>query len=117
MARQTQYIGLNKFAIELTRTALKVEEYKMTFGMFQEEVTGRIFHMTPPKGPNKALIYKEVVQATPWSSGPMIFTALQQTLVKECGQELVEKDLYCAWIIDPSLEGKEYDYETGRMYV
>jgi hypothetical protein len=119
MSRTTQYIGLNNWALKLVKDSIKQETYKMTTGMFDEPVYGSVYHMVPPKGPNKALKYIEVVQDTPWSSGPMVFTALKQVLVKESGQVIEDNVLYCPWILDPSLseEHTEYDQETGRYYV
>jgi len=114
--RTTQYIGLNKFATDYLSKAISTEQYEMTEGMFGEPVTGTIYHMPPPKGPNKALVCKEVVQATPWSSGMMIFTHIEATLVKGSGQEL-NHGTWFSWISDPSVSDMEYDVETGRMYV
>lgn len=121
MSRSTQHIGLNKYAGEWVHDAIRTEGYSMCKGMFDEEVIGTIYHMPVPEGPNKALIAKEVVQDAPWSSGPMIFTHLQVTLVKENGQEL-DMGCYFSWMFDPRLlrysgDGTEYDYETGRYGV
>ena len=117
MSRSTQYVGLNHHALNLVKDAFKREEYEMTTGMFEEPVSGTIYHVLPPPGPNKALKYVEVVQTTPWSSGPMIFTHLKAVLTKECGQE-IETGECCSWILDPSLEDtSEVDYVTGRYYV
>ena len=116
MSRITQYIGLNDYAEAFVAKALKVETYPLCKGMFGEDVLGRIYHMPPPDGPNKAWIFKEVVQATPWSSGPMIFTHLEATLVKESGTEF-SGGFYFSWMIDPTVHEQEYDQATGRMYV
>ena len=117
MSRTTQYIGLNTYALNLVNSekVISHKEYEMTKGMFNEPVMGGIWHLKPPEGPNKELILKEEVQMCPWSSGPMIFTHLKVTLVKNCGQEL-DMGYYCSWMVDPTVEG-EYDIETGRMYV
>src|ERR1700761_5780168 len=111
MSRSTQYIGINKFAEDYVTQASKVETYEMTTGMFDEPVLGSIYYMPPPPGPNKALIAKEVVQVEPWSSGPMIFTHLQLTLVKECGQE-INMGIAFSWMLDPSMAGSEFDSDT-----
>jgi len=87
----------------------------MTQGMYGEPVEGYIYHMPTPEGPHKAFSVKEVVQATPWSSGPMIFTHLVGTLTKESGQDLVMSPYY-SWMLDPCLD-ETFDYETGRYYV
>jgi hypothetical protein len=118
MSRTTQYIGLNIYALNYVRNAIRTETYDMTTGMFDEPVHGTIYHMPPPKGPNKALIAKEVVQATPWSSGMMIFTHLKLTLVKESDEEVDYGDVAFSWMVDPSLGyEQEYDLATGRFYV
>jgi hypothetical protein len=114
MSRSTQYVGLNKYARNFVANAIKVEEYDMTTGIFGEVIKGHIYHMNPPQGPNTKYIFKEVVQTTLWSSGPMIFTCLAVTLVKECGQRL-KSGKYFQWMLDPTVN--EYDIETGRYYV
>jgi len=116
--RTTQYVGLNQYALNYVKGAVRTETYNMTEGMFMEPVVGTIYHMPVPNGPNKAYILKEVVQCAPWSSGPVIFTCLEATLVKESGQKLDWGKMF-KWIRDPSLgeEHKEYDKETGRYWV
>jgi hypothetical protein len=111
MSRSTQYIGLNNLARNYVKSALSVEKYEMTEGMFDEKIMGHIYHMPVPKWPNKEYIFKEVVQFTAWSSGPMIFTHLQCTLVKEIGQ-VCDMGEYFSWmkIVD---EDAEYDPDMG----
>jgi hypothetical protein len=75
---------------------------------------------TPYPDVNESLVYKEVVQVEPWSSGPMIFTHLVEILTKKCGQVLGEDEddpRFCSWALDPNVRPAEYDYETGRYYV
>ena len=115
MSRTTQYIGLNKYAREYVKSALIVESYDMTTGMFDETIIGKIYYMPTPDGPNSAYIFKEVVQISPWSSGPMIFTSLEVSLKKDSGQ-IIEMGRYFDWMIDPSIKC-EYDFETARYYV
>jgi len=119
MSRSTQYIGLNKYAHELVKDAIKTETYEMTTGMFVEPVNGRIYHMAKENDLDVASIrYVEIVQTSPWSSGPMIFTHLRREWVKNDGTiEPEEGEMYCSWMLDPALRGQEYDYETGRYYV
>lgn len=121
MSRTTQYVGLNKYAQDYVKNAVRVEEYPMTHGMFNEVVMGNIYHMEPPKGPNKEYRLVEVVQIAPWSSGPVILTCLKSVLVKECGQVIEDDQGYefFRWMMDPSLSEKhiEVDYETGRYYI
>ncbi len=115
MGRSTQYIGLNRYAKSFIKNAIKVESCLVTEGMFGEPVGGNIYHMPPPDGPNKLWILKEVEQDAPWSSGPMIFTCLHSTLVKEDGEK-IDCGLLFRWMEDPTVTN-EYDYETGRYYV
>lgn len=71
------------------------------------------------KAHNKALYYEEIEQASSWSGGPMIFTALKQVLIKADGQVIRDDDLYFAWVLDPGLKEKriEYDPVKGHYYV
>lgn len=121
MSRETQYIGLNLYALKFVENATKVEEYDMCQGMFDEIIKGSIYHMPIPEFPNKEFRLQEVVQDTPWSGGPMIFTCLKEITVMESGEiiETGEKDHLFQWMIDPSLYDKniEVDCETGRYYV
>lgn len=115
--RSTQYIGLNDYAKGYVKNAISVETYDMTTGMFDEIVRGKVYHMPVPEGPNnKDFILTEVVQDSPWSSGPMIFTCLEPTLIKENGQR-IPMGIYFWWMIDPSVKDQEYDPATGRYYV
>lgn len=113
--RTTQYIGLTPVASKYAATAINSEKYEMTLGMFEEPVMGKIYYMPVSEGPNKALIAKEVVQAEPWSSGPMIFTHLQLTLIKESGQE-IDCGFVGSWVEDPLLKC-EVNYTQGTYYV
>jgi hypothetical protein len=121
MSRTTQYIGLTLAAIEYAnKHSIREEEYEMTTGMFDEPIIGKIYHLPVPAGPNKEFYLKEVVQTSPWSGGPMIFTHLRPILVKERGQVIeVTEDNYFSWVVDPSLgeTHTEYDMGTGRYYV
>ena len=104
--RTTQYIGLNARAVDIVTTFIRLDISHSTFGMFEEEVPLGVWQL------DKRL-YIEFVQASPWSSGPMIFTAL-------CGPEgLLTESL---WREDPTLsrhhgDGQEYDQVAGTFYV
>lgn len=111
--RTTQHIGLTEDALKWLTHAIKTETYKMTTGMFGETVYGNIYHMPASTGPNRKLIAKEVVQHNLWSSGPMIFTHLEITLVKESGQK-VSMGYYYSWVTSPMLND-EYDQRTGKI--
>lgn len=114
MSRSTQYIGLNDYAREYVASAIKDEVYEMTTGMFEESVYGHIY--TLPANENGNVIEaREVVDIVPWSSGPMVFTYLQLTLVRPNGGREEFGHAY-KWMLDPMLKG-EYDAATGRWYV
>ena len=116
MSRSLQYIGLNKYAEDFVSKAIRVEETEVLYNVWNAQVIGRRYYMPTPDGPNKEWYFEEVVQASPWSSGPMVFTNLKSVLVKECGQVIVDEG-YFSWMIDPSLRGVEFDKYTGRYYV
>lgn len=115
MSRSTQYIGLNKYALNYVKDAISVEKYEMASGLCDEIIYGNIYHM-PVDGSNKDFLLKEIVQTIPWSSGPMIFTHLKPILIKKCEQICDDLGEYFSWMIDPSIIS-EYDFETGRYYV
>ncbi len=114
--RTTQYIGLNDYAKNLVKDAIRVEvNPKMTFGMFEEDVPGKIYFCKDIRNPDLEIRYEEVEQASPWSSGPMIFTCLKGTFVNVAGQT-IDLGMHCQWMLDPTVKG-EYDEKTGRYYV
>ncbi len=116
MSRITQYVGLTDAAKEWVKSALSKETNpKMTFGMFDEDVPGHIYHMPVPKGPNDKYRAVEELQTSPWSGGPMLFTHLHLFLTKECGQEL-DMDYAFSWVYNPGLDG-EYDPEKAHYNV
>ena len=115
--RTTQYIGLTNDALEYVKNAIRTETIPLTFGMFDEEVKGTRYHMPVPSGPNTEYWVDEIVQAEPWSSGPMIFTCLQSFLKKECGQ-VCEMGKYFEWVLNPTIKnGQEYDPIKGHYYL
>jgi hypothetical protein len=93
MARFTQYIGLSPRACEfLEKHKYKeIYRYQMTEGIAQEPVMGGLYECTiqvPGRWccegneytEDEKVLYIEIVQAEPWSSGPMIFTQLKNIL-------------------------------------
>ena len=119
MSRSTQYIGLTQKAKDYVKThAIKKEKIIVCQGMFDEPVYGNRYHFPPPAGPNKGLYYTEIPQETPWSSGPMIFTYLKGTLIKEGGEELSYGYIF-EWIHNPELKEIhiEYDIDNGEFWV
>ena len=123
--RTTQYIGLNDYAEAYLRehaTLLQDEAPTIGIGMFEEPITGRVWkEVIREEQPDRYLLYEEVVQDSPWSSGPMIFTHLKVTLKQGslAGVPLADIDsgFYFSWMVDPSLKGQEYDPKTGRYWV
>lgn len=82
MARFTQYIGLNSKACKFLHDskAKEVGTWHMTDGIAFEEVRGKIYeilHKDPSQPCDWIETYYEFEYACPWSSGPMIFTALK----------------------------------------
>jgi hypothetical protein len=112
--RTTQYIGLNKRALEYVSDAVDFYFYKMTQGIGEEPISGRVYVMPVPPGPNKKLLAKEVIQETVWESGPMIFTHLRLILEKECGQ-IVDMGYFYSWSRYVGFDGVKYDEESGQV--
>lgn len=103
MSRSTQFIGLSKEAHEFLckNNHKELALYQMTTGLCMEPVYGRIYEViidsdncNPPFFGHEVRTYAEVEDATPWSSGPMIHTALrnlQTGAVEFCWNE---KDIH-----------------------
>ena len=113
--RTTQYIGLTDAAAQWVKNATRSESVQITTGMFDEPVMGKKYWMPVPKGPNIEYTAEEVVQASPWSSGPMIMTHLKLTLVKESGQVLDMGFAY-SWAFAPGMVA-EVDAGSGHYCV
>ena len=73
MSRSTQFIGLPTRATEFIESLEELESDTQTFGMFGETIPLRRWKY----GDRDTPCIREIVQATPWSSGPMIFTCLE----------------------------------------
>lgn len=82
MARFTQYIGLSPASHDfLSKNEHKIiGKWVMTFGIAQEEVYGNIYEVKVKYGRKEyeysIQTYVEYEDVCPWSSGPMIHTAL-----------------------------------------
>jgi len=88
--------------------ATAVESDSSTFGMFDETIPlGKWDVMI--KG--EKVTCREILQANPWSSGPMLFTCLE--LESENGFKAQIKK----WDEDPDLLEQQFDYESGRFWV
>lgn len=84
MARMTQFVGLPPKASEYIKNAKVISRFVGTTGIADEPVYLRMFEVEEEsdyygaKFP-QTKVYIEVVQAEPWSSGPVIFTRLIDT--------------------------------------
>ena len=107
MSRCDQYIGLTeqgeKFFDQLSNKKLV-------------SIAHQAFNPDPLMGwesKSHGVVYREAVQAAPWSSGPMYFTYIQ--VIKN--GKIVDKRFM--WKEDPKLleTHQEYDKHTGTFYV
>lgn len=110
MARSTQYIGLTKKAEQLLKGATILEnDDNYTEGMFDE-----IVPLGTWRDENGRILY-EILQASPWSSGPMLFTCLAYYQ----GEKLV-KIKESMWKEEPcTMQGGWYEFnkELGLFWV
>jgi len=119
--RCTQYIGLTDRAKEYVKDLKEMESDESTHGMFPDVEVIKLRRWDVPekfKGdiwPDRCI--REVVQAVPWSSGPMIFTCLEVDLANCLNDPKAARIKILEWIHDPSVEGSEFDAETGRFWV
>ena len=100
--RQTQFIGLTQDAKDFLKTCERLDEIEnFTFGMFDEPIALKAWVDLSGN------IYTETVQVSPWSSGPMIFTHLEDE---------AETPLF-SWMLDESIRGHEYDRKEGIYWI
>jgi hypothetical protein len=110
--RETQYIGLTKLAEDYVSNLKELESDTSTFGMFDEDIPLRRWEMPEDYKYNReGECIREVVQATPWSSGPMIFTCLEFDFGNG------GKVIFCQWIDYPNIKDQECDREKGMFWV
>lgn len=128
--RCDQYIGLTrdaqKFMEDLcTRPEVSVErKHYITEAAFNSDpITGwkvivPCVQEAERPDVNVANIYTEVLQHSPWSSGPMYFTHIHHQLVKKVGQTC-DMDYLFSWVLDPTVREDfgEIDFERGHYYV
>ena len=107
MSRTTQYIGLNKSGRGYVQPLTEInQEDNFCLGMFYEPVPLGVWYF-------KGMLVKEVEQETPWSSGPMIFTCLEDS----------DGNRYCEWTRKEMPREfyenphPEYDDEKGEIYI
>lgn len=103
MARSTQFIGHTADVAAFLETCEKLEKCGEVTGMFDEHVCD--LHKYKDKYGN---VWKERIQAEPWSSGPMIFLCIQG--------EFDGTTQTKGWTVNSSLKG-EYDPVAGEYYV
>lgn len=72
MSRSTQFVGLPEEAHEYVRYLRRYPIKRSCFGMFGESIS--LGSWIDKDGS----VLQEVVQAEPWSSGPVIFTQLMK---------------------------------------
>lgn len=109
MSRSDQWIGLTPAGRNMYHKLTKLaKENKIPIGYWAFN-PGKIF------GSEFVIedrIYREEIQASPWSSGPMFFTRFaiynKNTNKKIC--------TICDWIEDSKVQN-EVDYENGKFYV
>lgn len=106
--RTTQYIGLTKDAQRFVKY-MAPKRIVITQGMFDEDVLG-CEYVPQMASAHEGTIFREIVQAEPWSSGPMIFTCLLNT---QTGEKMFE------WINENCSNGEwnEFSEEEGKFYV
>jgi len=103
MSRSTQYIGLNDVGENCIVGMEEVETDNHTNGMFDEKVPLGEWHSV------HGLRFKEVQQFVIWSSGPMIFTCLENQDGKRYGEWKRQERT--------PIEYSEYDDDTGIIWI
>ena len=102
MARSDQWIGLSGPACKFIENGVEAPEHQgkidAAFNYVPFETGAWIVD---------GVLYREVEQVSPWSSGPMYFTCL----VDSDGKRHFE------WVLDRAVENWQYDTSTGRYYV
>jgi len=118
--RCTQFIGLTQRAEEYVKNLKSLESDGKAAGMFPEEEINLRRWEVPSDFKNDihhGRCIREVVQAVPWSSGPMIFTCLELDFNNSPGTPDAARVKMLQWIDDPKVKGLEYDQETGRLWI
>lgn len=109
--RTTQFVGLTNDAEKFVSSLDEVESSAETFGMFQEKIPLRRWEWP---GAKRQRFLQEVLQDSPWSSGPMLFTCLEVIYIQD-GEEQKSGTIF-NWVPDPTVTG-ECDSRTGRYWV
>lgn len=111
MSRSTQWIGLTKRAEDYVAQLAPFPSDEHTSGMFDELLPLRKW--AAPLDLERATYVREVVQSTPWSGGPMIFTKL--VIDYQHGDQVFTNSCF-QWIDDPTVK-HEFIRESGRFWV
>jgi len=110
--RTTQFIGLTKLAQEYVQDLKELESDTATFGMFNEKIPLRKWDApAEEKEYRDNVCIREVVQVSPWSSGPMLFTCLEIDWDNGATSQI------CQWITHTAMRGQEYDTDKGQFWV
>jgi len=112
MGRSTQWIGLTARGQAFVVGLKSLPSDKRADGMFETIPLGK--WEAPASLGEKAKIVREVVQASPWSSGPMIFTMLVIEY-HQSGGDVFTEDCF-QWIQDPTVTA-EFDQKNGSFWV
>lgn len=114
MSRSDQYIGLTRRAQEFVKGLEHVGEHCIS-GAFDNQIGLGAWVSKKPNPNGLYVIYIEVVQKAPWSSGPMYFTRLLADYNN--GAEI----FFFSWSDEPWTEdwrsNPEYDDELGICYI
>ena len=118
MSRSTQFIGLTEEATKYVKDLKTLPSSSHTMGMFDEKLRLRKWEMPKEfkssERPNACI--REIVQAEPWSSGPMIFTCLALFFDNYIPREDDLGIPILQWIEDPRVKNG-VDYNNGRFWV
>jgi len=110
MARSTQYIGLNKAARDYVENCMPLPSDTHFVGLCEEIIPLAKYECPASLSKREGAVIREVVQETPWSSGPMYFTCLEVDF-NNGGKAMMYE-----WHHDPKVEG-QYDEDTGGFWV
>jgi hypothetical protein len=112
MSRSNQFIGLNSSAEEFVHGLKVLQSDSQTEGMFDEPFSLRKWESSEDMWiGNRKPVIREIVQDSPWSSGPMIFTCLEIDYLNGACIECFQ------WIRDPRVKSIEFDKDKGRYWV
>ena len=113
MSRSTQYIGLTRSAMNFLADYQKVKDgTNCTYGMYDDKVP--LGEWVSSNTDTKFAYLREVLQDSPWSSGPMLFTCLFGYFHNDPKHE--QPTQIFQWVIDPRCES-EFNFEKGTYWV